>query len=91
MEYPGSVLTKNQKGETEVRSLLERGEFVRYNYTDPETGSAMEAGKTSLILRSSKGVQHLFMIPLKDGRFLAILDRDEKLRHVWDGRKAVKI
>jgi hypothetical protein len=91
MEYPRSVLTRNRKGESEVRNLLERGEFVRYNYTDPETGGVVESGKTSLILRSGRGVQHLFLIPLKDGRFLAVADRDKKLRHVWDGRKAVRI
>ena len=91
MEYPGSVLTRNNKGETEVRNLLECGEFVRYNYTDPETGRVVESGKTSLILRSGSGVQHLFLIPLKDGRFLAVADRDKKLRHIWDGRKAVRI
>ncbi len=91
MEYPGSVLTRNKKGETEVRNLLERGEFVLYNYTDPETGKTVESGKTSLILKSNRGEQHLFLIPLKEGRFLAVVDREKKVRHVWDGRKAVRV
>ena len=91
MEYPGSVLTRNKKGEAEVRNLLERGEFILYNYTDPETGRVVESGKTSVILRSGKGAQHLFLIPLKDGRFLAVVDREKKVRHVWDGSKAVRV
>jgi hypothetical protein len=90
MEYPGSVLTKNRKGDTEVRNLLERGEFTRYNYTDPETGKVVESGKMSLILKSGKGEQHLFLIPLKNGRFLAIADDEKKVRHVWDGKKSVR-
>ena len=91
MEYPESVLTKNQKGEAEVRNLLERGEFFRYNYTDPKTGKVMESGKTSIILKSGKGEQHLFLIPLKGSRMLAIEDREKKPRSVWDGRKAVRV
>ncbi len=92
MEYPSSVITKNRKGENEVRNLLERGEFIRYNYTDPETGSVTESGKESIVLKSEKGEQHLFLIPLEGkARFLAIPDREKKLRHVWDGKKAVKV
>jgi hypothetical protein len=91
MEYPESVLTRNKKGETEVRNLLERGEFVLYNYTEPGTGKVMESGKTSIILKSDRGVKHLFLIPLKEGRFLTIADREKKTRHVWNGRKAVRV
>jgi len=90
MKYPPSVLTKNRKGETEVRNLLEHGEFVRYNYIDPETGRAMESGKISIILKSSKGREHLFLVPLKNGRFLAIPDSDTGSRSIWNGRKAIR-
>jgi hypothetical protein len=91
MEKPGSVITRNRSGESEVRNLLDRGEFVRYNYTDPETGRIMESGKMSIILKSQRGEEHLFLIPLKNGRFLAIFDDDKKVRHVWDGNKAVRV
>ena len=91
MEYPEPVLTRNRKGEPEVRNLLERGEFFRYNYTDPRTGKVMESGKTSIILKSDKGERHLFLIPVKGGRMLAIEDREKKARSVWDGKKAVKV
>lgn len=95
MEYPETVLTRNRKGEPEVRNLLARGEFVQYNYTDPKTGRLMESGKSSIILKSDKadkGEQHFFLIPIKgQNRFLAILDNENKARHVWDGKKAVKV
>ena len=91
MEYPGSVLTKNRKGDTEVRNLIDRGEFVRYNYVHPETGTVMESGKISLVLKSSRGEQHIFLVPLRDGRFIAIADKEKKVRHAWDGSSAVRI
>lgn len=91
MKYPESVLTKNQKGETEVRNLLEMGEFVKYNYADPETGRIMESGKFSVILKSDKGEQHLFLIPIKGNRFLAIEDKEKKARQVWNGKGAVDV
>ena len=91
MEYPGSVITKNRKGDTEVRNLIDRGEFVRYNYLNPDTGTVMESGKISLVLKSARGEQHLFLVPLRDGRFIAIADNDKKVRHAWDGNSAVKV
>jgi len=30
--FPEDVLTKTRKGEIEVRSLIDRGRYVRYNY-----------------------------------------------------------
>jgi hypothetical protein len=91
MKYPESVLTKNQKGEIEIRNLLERGEFIKYNYADPETGKIMKSGKFSIILKSDKGEQHIFLIPIKGNRFLAIEDKEKKPRQVWDGKKAVDV
>ena len=91
MEYPESVITVNRKGEKEVRRLLRRGEFVEYDYIDPETGEVKENGKKSIILKSGKNKEHYFLIPLKNGRFLAVLDKEAKDRKVWDGKKAVEI
>jgi hypothetical protein len=88
-QYPPSVLTKNRKGETEVRNLLGRGEFVKYNYTDPKTGKPLEGGKFSIILKDSRTgkEEHYFLIPVKGG-FLAIPRQENGGRMVWDaGRK----
>ncbi len=91
MEYPQSVLTKDRKGNPEVRNLLSKGTFVKYNYTDPKTGKPMEGGKFSIILKDKTGKEeHYFIIPLK-GRFLAIPQKEEKNRKVWDGKKAMRI
>jgi len=114
MGYPKSVLTKNRKGETEVRGLLDRGRYVRYNYINPDTGKIMENGKFSIILKDEKGGrsghgaaerplsglagssassrggrqdEHYFMIPLK-GRWMAILDKGNKLRKVWNEKES---
>ncbi|HLE46091.1 MAG TPA: hypothetical protein VI915_03750 [Thermoplasmata archaeon] len=34
---PLEVLTRTKKGELEVRSPIDRGRYVRYNYLRPET------------------------------------------------------
>ncbi len=91
MDYPESVITINRKGEREVRRLLRRGEFVEYDYIDPETGNPVEKGKRSIVLKTPEGEEHYFLIPLKDGRFLAVLDKDSKERKVWNGSKAVDV
>lgn len=54
MGYPECVLTRNRKGETEVRRLLGRGAFVKYDYIYSETGKQAENGKTSIILKTQK-------------------------------------
>ncbi len=92
MEYPECVITINRKGEREVRRLLRRGEFVEYDYIDPETGRVKEGGKKSIILKTREGMQHYFLIPLKtEGRFLAVLDKETKEIKLWDGKKAVDV
>ncbi|MFQ6020681.1 MAG: hypothetical protein ACE5J4_01510 [Candidatus Aenigmatarchaeota archaeon] len=91
MQYPESVLTKNRKGDTEVRWLIDKGKFVRYNYRDPKTKKILENNKFSLIIKNSKGKEeHFYMIPLK-GKFLTIPIKDKKKRKVWDGKKSVKL
>jgi ClpP class serine protease len=88
--FPESVLTMNMKGETEVRRLIDKGRFVRYDYIYPKTGKQTEKGKLSIILRNDEGKEeHLFLIPVKGGRFLAVIPKDEKKnRRVWNGKKA---
>ena len=44
-KFPPEVLTRTKKGELEVRSLIDRGRYVWYNYLHPETGEPMECGK----------------------------------------------
>lgn len=82
MGYPESVLTKGRKGRLEVRRLLSKGKFVKYDYTDPETGKPLEKGKFSIILKGEKE-EHYYLIPLK-GRFLAIPQKAKGKRKFWD-------
>ena len=86
-KLPESVFTKNKSGKIEVRVLESRGEYVIYNYVDPETWKPVENGKKKICLKAEDGETHeFFMIPMKDhGRFLALLDKgDEKERKIWN-------
>ena len=92
MKYPEEVLTKSRKGKIEVRSLIDNGKFIRYNYKDPETGEILENKKFSLIIKNSKGkTEHYYMIPIQGNRYLTIPIKDKKKRKVWDGKKAIKL
>lgn len=94
MKYPESVLTKNRKGEVEVRRLLDKGSFVKYDYIYPGTGKQAEKGKLSIILKTPEGEEHYFLIPLKGGRFLAVKPKEDKAgRKIWNPgkKKAVGI
>jgi hypothetical protein len=92
MKYPDCVLTKNQKGELEVRRFLRHGEFVEYDYIDPETGKQKENGKRKIVLKVGNAIESYFIIPLKNGRALLIKEKEEKDNiMVWDGKKAVKL
>lgn len=44
-KFPEEVLTRTKKGEIKVRSLVDRGRFVRYRYPNPETGEPMEGAR----------------------------------------------
>ena len=62
--FPSEVLTRTKKGEVEVRSLIDRGRYVRYNYLDPQTGESMEGGKVKLVLLPDAGrTEEYFNIP----------------------------
>ncbi len=88
-EYPKETLTKSKKGEDEVRSLLELGKYVLYNYLDPKSGKETEKGKRSLILRSEEGKEeHYFIVPLNEGRALFIKDKaEQKKRMLWNPKE----
>jgi hypothetical protein len=92
MKYPESVLTKNKKGEVEVRSFLRRGEFVEYQYLDPSTGKTAENGKIKLVLKSGGKEESCFIIPLgQKDKFLFLKQEGKVEGKLWDGKKEVKI
>jgi hypothetical protein len=70
MEYPEEVLTTSKKGKVEVRSLIDKGEFVQYEYLDPKTGKPTE-NKSKIILSGSTR-REFFAVPMAGGRMLLI-------------------
>jgi len=90
--FPDEVLTRTKKGELEVRSLIDRGRYVRYNYLHPDTGEPMEGGKVKLVLISEAGTtEEYFIIPTKSQRNLLIPAPEKGERKIWDGTKAVDL
>ena len=90
--FPNEVLTRTKKGEVEVRSLIDRGRYVRYNYLDPETGEPMEGGKVKLVLISETGrTEEYFIIPTKSKRDLLIPAAEKGARKIWDGGRAIDL
>ncbi len=90
--FPDEVLTKTKKGETEVRSLIDRGRYVRYRYLHPDTGEPMEGGKIKLVLMADSGrTEEFFIIPTKSKRDLMLPAAEKGARKVWDGAKAVDL
>lgn len=90
--FPEEVLTRTKKGEVEVRSMIDRGRFVRYRYLDPETGEAMEGGKVKLVLVPESGrTEEYFIIPTKSKRDILIPASEKGARKVWDGSRAVDL
>ncbi len=90
MKYPDEVLTTTKKGKVEVRKLVDRGSYVRYEYLDPETGEASE-NKVKLVLMGDR-MEEYFLIPTKDGRRFLLLPTETKgARMLWDGDKAVEL
>jgi hypothetical protein len=89
-KYPETVLTKDRKGNIEVRNLVSRGEFVMYDYRDLETFKQVESSKKKICLKDENGqVSEYYIIPLKaENRSLLIKpDKpEEKVRKVWDDR-----
>ncbi len=90
--FPDEVLTKTKKGEIEVRSLIDRGRYVRYNYLHPETGEPMEGGKVKLVLLAESGAaEEFFIIPTKSQRDLLIPAAEKGARKIWDGKQPVDL
>ncbi len=90
--FPDEVLTRTKKGEIEVRSLIDRGRYVRYNYLHPDTGEPMEGGKVKLVLISDAGeAQEYFLIPTKSKRDLMIPAAEKGARRIWDGKQAIDL
>lgn len=81
--YPNDVLTTNKKGKVEVRSLIDRGNFVQYEYLDPDTGEKTE-NKIKLILTKEDSFEEFFIIPMKDNRKLLIPVEPKGKRKLWD-------
>jgi hypothetical protein len=92
VNFPEEVLTRTKKGEIEVRSLIDRGRYVRYNYLHPDTGQPMEGGKVKLVLISESGkTEEFFVIPTRSRGGLLIPGVEKGARKVWDGAKAVDL
>ena len=90
--FPEEVLTRTKKGDIEVRSLIDRGRYVRYSYLHPETGQPMEGGKVKLVLLSDFGkAEEFFIIPTKSRRDLLIPAAEKGPRKIWDGTKPVDV
>ncbi len=92
MRFPEDVLTRTKKGEVEVRCLIDRGRYVRYNYLHPDTGEPMEGGKAKLVLLEDSGKrEEYFIIPVKSRRDLLIPAEEKGDRKIWDGSRAVDL
>jgi hypothetical protein len=90
--FPEEVLTRTKKGEIEVRSLVDRGRYVRYNYLHPETGEPTEGGKVKLVLIAEDGqIEEYFIIRTKSKQDLLIRAGEKGARRLWDGSQAVDL
>jgi len=83
MKYPDDVLTTSKKGKVEVRSLIDTGQFIRYEYLDPESGVKTE-NKIKLVLKTEVGFEEFFIIPIKGNRNLLIAMETKGERKLWD-------
>ncbi|MHA1238874.1 MAG: hypothetical protein ACTSSJ_06550 [Candidatus Odinarchaeia archaeon] len=92
-QYPKEVLTKSKKGKIEVRSLIDRGEYVRYEYLDPATGKKSENKIKLVLYNKEKGiVDEYFIIPLKQSdRFLLLKTEIKGNRKLWDKGQIVSL
>ncbi len=89
MNYPEEVLTISKKGKTEVRNLLERGRYVKYNYLNPETGKPTENKEKIVLIKDSGEIEEYFIIPTKTkGRFLLIRTQTKENRKIWNGKSS---
>ena len=91
MDYPEEVLTNSKKGKTEVRSLVDFGTFVRYEYLDSETGKRVEK-KIKIVLYNGEDYEEYFIIPLKQkNRFLLLKAEKRENRKLINREKVVDL
>lgn len=91
MSYPEEVLTISKKGKVEVRNLLDRGRYVRYEYLDPKTGKRSENKIKIVLIGDEEKMEEYFIVPLKDDRKLMVPTESKGKRKLWDGEKAVEL
>jgi hypothetical protein len=89
-KYPETVLTKDKKGNLEVRNMIYRGQFVMYDYRNVKTFKQVEGNKKKIYLKDENGqISEYYIIPLKTGnRSLLITPEksEEKPRKIWNER-----
>ncbi len=89
--FPEDVITVSKKGKREVRNLLSKGRFVKYNYLDPETGKETEK-KYRLVLKDDNGnVEEYFLIETKGNRYLMLPAKEKEGRKIWDGKGSIEL
>lgn len=88
-KYPKEVLTKDRKGNIEVRNLVSKGKFVLYDYRNMKTFKKVESNKLKLYLKDTEGRKGFYLIPIKGNRFLMIEAKQDKHpeRKVWNEKK----
>ncbi len=92
MEYPEEVVAISKKGKREVRSLIDKGKFVRYEYLDPETGKKSENKIKLVLINDGKIKEEYFVIPLKQkNKFLLIKAENKPNRKLWDNEKKMVV
>jgi len=88
--YPETVLTKDKKGNIEVRNLISRGNFVIYDYRDVKTFKQVESNKKKIYLKDGNSqVSEYYIIPLKTGNRSLLINPEkpvEKPRKVWNDK-----
>jgi len=88
MEYPEEVIATTKKGKKEVRSLIERGEYLLYEYLDPQTGKPT-SNKKKLVLKVGQERREYFMVPAGQ-RFLLIPLKSKGTTKVWANGEVVE-
>ena len=88
MDFPEEVIATTKKGEREVRSFIEQGEFLLYEYLDPRTGRPTSS-KKKLVLKGDER-REFFLIPMKDGRKLLVPVEAKGKVKVWHNGDVVE-
>lgn len=91
-KYPDEVLTKDRKGNIELRNLVSKGKFVLYDYRNPANFKQVESNKLKLYLKDLQSKKGFYLIPIKGSRYLMIEAKQDKHpeRKVWNEKKKKK-